>query len=419
MKRFKALKIILFIILALLVFGSGFLLGLDFTYKYNIRIPAISEILPKKAVTSNDAATEEEQEDSSTSIKSIEQAIELILKEAINPKTRNELIVAAIQGILLKLEDNHAEYFSKEQYAKIMESYKGIMSGGIGIIVTLNDKKQVEVVKIIPDSPSSSLDIQQGDLIKKVNGDVADGITLEEVVSKITGPVGTDVNITFYRPSELRSFELTIKRGTFTVPNFVSEMIDGNIAYIQYYDFQEGGAEQVGKEIDNMIGKGAQGIILDLRNNLGGVLNDAVNLCDLFLDKDKLIVRVIGRVEGKEISKDYNATEGKYLDIPLIVLINEYSASASELCAGAFQDHERAMLIGERSFGKGTVQTLHILSDGSGIKFTTAKYYLPLGESIDSTGIEPDIKVSIDPDLKTDTQKNKAVEEMKKIIKWF
>ncbi len=417
MKRFKALKIILFFILALIVFGSGFLLGLDFTYKFNIRIPGISEIIPNKTTANDNAGTEEEQQALSTSIKSIEQAIELILKEAITPKTKNELIVAAIQGILLKLDDSHAEYFSKDQYAKIMESYKGIMSGGIGIIVTLNDKKQVEVVKVIPDSPSSSLDIKQGDLIKKVNGDKAEGIALEEVVSKITGPVGTEVKITFYRPSESKSFELTIKRGTFTVPNFVSEMIDGNIAYVQYYDFQEGGAEQLEKEIDNMIKNGAKGIILDFRNNLGGVLDDAVKLCDLFLDKDKLIVRVIGRVEGKEVSRDYSATEGKYLDIPLIVLINEYSASASELSAGAFQDHDRAVLVGEKSFGKGTVQTLHILSDGSGIKFTTAKYYLPLGKSIDGTGIEPDIKIALDPDLKTDTQKNKAIDEMKKLLK--
>lgn len=417
MKRLKALKIILVVILAILVFGSGFLLGLDFTYKFNIRVPKINELLPKTATSGNITDSKDEQESSETSVKSIEQTIELILKEAINPKTKSELIIAAIQGILLKLEDNHAEYFSKEQYAKIMESYKGIMSGGIGIIVTLNDKKQVEVVKVIPDSPSSSLDIRQGDLIKKVNGEDVEGITLEEVVSKITGPVGTDVSITFYRPSEIKSFELTIKRGTFTVPNYVSEMIDGNIAYIQYYDFQEGGAEQLEKEIDNMIKNGAQGVILDLRNNLGGVLDDAVNLCDLFLEKDKLIVRVIGRVDGKEVSRDYNATEGKYPDIPLIVLINEYSASASELTAGAFQDHKRAVLVGEKSFGKGTVQTLHILSDGSGIKFTTAKYYLPLGESIDGTGIEPDIKVSLDPDSKTDIQKDKAVEEMKKLLK--
>ena len=417
MKRLKALKIILVVILAILVFGSGFLLGLDFTYKFNIRVPKINELLPKTATSDNISDSKDEQESSETSVKSIEQTIELILKEAINPKTKNELIIAAIQGILLKLEDNHAEYFSKEQYAKIMESYKGVMSGGIGIIVTLNDKKQVEVVKVIPDSPSSSLDIRQGDLIKKVNGEDVERITLEEVVSKITGPVGTDVSITFYRPSEIKSFELTIKRGTFTVPNYVSEMIDGNIAYIQYYDFQEGGAEQVEKEIDNMIKNGAQGVILDLRNNLGGVLDDAVNLCDLFLEKDKLIVRVIGRVDGKEVSRDYNATEGKYPDIPLIILINEYSASASELTAGAFQDHKRAVLVGEKSFGKGTVQTLHILSDGSGIKFTTAKYYLPLGESIDGTGIDPDIKVSLDPDSKTDIQKDKAVEEMKKLLK--
>ncbi len=417
MKRFRALKITLFIILAIFIFGLGFFFGLDFTYKFNIRIPKIQELLPKTNVTDTNLNENEAQKPFEASIKSIEQAINLILKEAINPKTKNELVMAAIQGILTKLEDNHAEYFTKEQYAKIMESYKGLMSGGIGIIVTLNEKKQVEVVKIIPDSPSSSLEIKQGDLIKKVNGEEVTGIALEEVVSKIKGPVGTDVAITFYRPSEAKSFEFVIKRGTFAIPNFVSEMIDGNIAYIQYYDFQEGGAQQLDKEIDNKIKSGAKGIILDLRNNLGGVLNDAVKFCDLFLEKDKLIVKIIGRSEGKEINTEFRSEEGKYSEVPLIILINEYSASASELSAGALRDNKRTILIGEKSFGKGTVQTLHILSDGSGIKFTTAKYYLPLGESIDGTGLEPDIKVKADPDLKTDIQKDRAVEEMKKLLK--
>jgi carboxyl-terminal processing protease len=418
MKKFKALKITFIVFLVILIFGSGFVLGLDFTYKFNIRIPAVSEIIPKVPTTVEDSTLKQEgQEFSQTSVKSIEQVIELILNEAITPRTKDELIIAAIQGILSKLDDKHAEYFSKDQYAKIMESYQGIMSGGIGVIVTLNEKKQVEVVKVIPDSPSSGFDIKQGDLIKKVNGENVEGIALEEVVSKITGPVDTEVDITFYRASENLSFTYKIKRGTFTIPNFISEMIEGNIAYIQYYDFQEGGAEQLEKEIDSMINKGAKGIILDLRNNLGGVLNDAVKLCDLFLDKDKLIVRVVGRSSGKEVTQDYNATAGKYLDIPLVVLINEYSASASELSAGALKDHGRAILIGEKSFGKGTVQTLHILSDGSGIKFTTAKYYLPLGESIDGKGIEPDIKVSIEPDAKEDMQKNRAVEEIKKLLK--
>lgn len=416
MKRFKALKIVLFVLLAFLIFGLGFFFGLDFTYKFNIRIPKFQELLPKNPVANTDTAEKDAKEPFEANIKSIEQTIDLILKEAIDPKTKNELIMAAIQGILSKLEDNHAEYFTKEQYAKIMESYKGLMSGGIGIIVTLNEKKQVEVVKIIPDSPSSSLGIQQGDLIKKVNGEEVDGIALEEVVSKIKGPVGTDVAITFYRPSEAKSFEFVIKRGTFAIPNFVSEMIDGNIAYIQYYDFQEGGAQQLDKEIDSKIKNGARGIIIDLRNNLGGVLNDAVKFCDLFLEKDKLIVKIIGRSEGKEITTEFRSEDGKYSEIPLIILINEYSASASELSAGALRDNNRALLIGEKSFGKGTVQTLHVLSDGSGIKFTTAKYYLPLGESIDGTGLEPDIEVKIEPDLKTDIQKDRAVEEIKKLL---
>jgi carboxyl-terminal processing protease len=235
-------------------------------------------------------------------------------------------------------------------------------------------------------------------------------------VSKIKGPVDTKVKVTFFRPAENRSVEFEITRGTFTIPNFAAEMLEGNIAYIQYFEFQEEGAKGLEKEIDSLIANGAKGIILDLRNNLGGVLNDAVYLCDLFMDSGT-IVTVKGRNAGKDSFEEFKAKSGKYTDIPLVVLINAYSASASELTAGALKDSKRAILIGEKSYGKGTVQVLHILPDSSGIKFTTAKYYLPSGESIDGTGITPDITVKLDEQSKSDIQKAKAIEEIKKLIK--
>jgi len=416
MKKFKALIITGIVTGIIVVFASGFWLGLDFTYKFNIPVPRIAQIFNKSDNSQTSETVNGNNEAYNSGIKALEQTIDSVSKEALTPKTKEDLVVAAIKGILDSLGDKHAEYFTKDQYAKIMESYQGIMSGGVGIIVTMNDNKEVEVVKVIKESPASKFDIKQGDIIKKVDGADITGITLEEVVSKIKGPVDTQVTITFFRSSENKTFDFKITRGTFAIPNFDDEIIEGNIAYIQYYEFQEGGAQQLEKELDGLIAQGAKGVILDLRNNLGGVLNDAVYLCDLFLDKG-VIVTVKGRNNGKDSFEEFDAKGGKYTDIPLVVLINGYSASASELSAGALKDNKRALLIGEKSYGKGTVQVLHILSDGSGIKFTTAKYFLPSGESIDGTGIIPDIIVKLDSQSKTDVQKERAVEEIKKLIK--
>jgi len=416
MRKFKALKITCIIIAAILIFTGGFWVGLDFTNRFNLKIPKINQLLLEENGNSTSALKDNGSSTDELSIKALEQAIDSVSKEAVSPKTKEDLVVVAIKAILDSLNDKHSEYFTKDQYAKIMESYQGIMSGGIGVIVTTNENNEVEVVKVVEGSPSSNLDIKQGDVIKKVDGTDISNLAIEEVVSKIKGPVDTEVIVTFFRPSENKTFDLKIKRGTFAIPNFTTEMIENNIAYVQYFEFQEGGAQQLEKELDEMIAQGAKGIIIDLRNDLGGVLNDAVYLCDLFLDKGT-IVTVKGRNDNKDSFEEFKATGGKYLDIPLVVLINGYSASASELSAGALKDNGRAILIGEKSYGKGTVQVLHILPDGSGIKFTTAKYYLPSGVSIDGTGITPDIIVKLDEQSKSDVQKERAVEEIKKLIK--
>jgi len=416
MRKIKALKIAGVVISVILIFAAGFWLGLDFTYKFNLKIPKIGQIFSKSVGETDTAALKSDISTDNLSIKSLEQTIDAVSKEAVSPKTKEELVIVAIKAILGSLNDKHSDYFTKDQYAKIMESYQGIMNGGVGIIVTTNENKEVEVVKVVEGSPSEKLDIKQGDVIKKIDGADVSDLAIEEVVSKIKGPVDTEVVITFFRPSENKTFDMKIKRGTFTIPNFTTEMIESNIAYVQYFEFQENGAKQLEKELDGMIAKGAKGIIIDLRNNLGGVLDDAVYLCDLFLDKGT-IVTVKGRNNNKDSFEEFKASAGKYLDIPLVILINGYSASASELTAGALKDNGRAILIGEKSYGKGTVQVLHILSDGAGIKFTTAKYYLPSGISIDGTGITPDVTVKLDEQSKSDVQKERAIEEIKKLIK--
>ena len=195
---------------------------------------------------------------------------------------------------------------------------------------------------------------------------------------------------------------------------FMTSILEENIVYIQYADFQEKGAQKLEEKLKTMVNEQTTGIILDLRNNLGGILDDAVGLCDLFLDSGT-VVTVKGRNNYKDSFEEFKAKQGGYTKIPMIVLINGYSASASELTAGALKDLGRAKLIGEKSYGKGTVQILEMLSDGSGLKFTTAKYYLPSGVTIDGTGIQPDIMVVLKPEDTEDLQLNKALEEIKKM----
>jgi carboxyl-terminal processing protease len=348
------------------------------------------------------------------SIKPFQEALEFIREDAAQEYTRQELLRAAIEGMLSLLDDRHSEYFTVEEYEKIAESFSGTMSG-IGVIVTQEEDGSIVVVKPLPDTPAGSAGIREGDIIKAVDGVDISGMVLENVVAMIKGEQGTSVDITFYRPADDETFTVTLVRARFYVPNVFAEMAEENIAYIQYIGFQDNGADLLDSELEKLIDRGAEALILDLRNNLGGTLEDAVDVCDLFLDKGA-IVTVRGRSDDKERVDEYFAREGKYMEIPIVVLINGFSASASELAAGALRDNDRALIIGEQSFGKGTVQVIHELSDGSGLKFTTARYFLPSGVSIDGVGIMPDIEVELTLEDTEDLQLERAIEEIKKMI---
>ena len=345
------------------------------------------------------------------SLKPFEEAFEYISSDSLVTLQKQELLQAAIEGMLILLDDRHADYFTVDEYEKITESYSGTMSG-IGIIVTQDDEGRIVVVKPLPGTPAGSAGIREGDHIIAVNGEDVSDMVLENVVTLIKGEEGTSVDVTFFRPEEDRTFEITIVRERFYVPNLFSEIVEDNIAYIQYIGFQDGGAELLESEIEKLLDQGAGSIIFDLRNNLGGTLDDAVAVCDLFMDSGA-IVTVRGRTDDEERVDEYFAGNGKYTEIPLVILINGFSASASELVAGALRDNDRALLVGEISFGKGTVQVIHELSDGSGLKFTTAKYFLPSGVSIEGVGVLPDIEVVLTAGDTEDLQLNRAIEEIK------
>ena len=410
------IQVLVSIVVIIFVFTAGLWAGFSFNSikKY---------FLSSSSGSSDTNSTQEEKpgllEGISETIKNrfnltpFEEAFDYISNDSLMTFENQELLQAAIEGMLTLLDDRHADYFTIDEYEKITESYSGTMSG-IGIIVTQDDEGRVIVVKPLPDTPAGSTGIKEGDHIIAVNGQDISEMVLENVVTLIKGEEGTSVDVTFYRPDEDKTIEITLVRARFYVPNLFSEMLEDNIAYIQYIGFQDGGAEFLETEIEKLIAQGAESIIFDLRNNLGGTLDDAVAVCDLFMDSGA-IVTVRGRTDNEERVDEYFAENGKYTEIPLIVLINGFSASASELVAGALRNNKRALLVGEISFGKGTVQVIHELSDGSGLKFTTAKYFLPSGVSIEGVGILPDIEVVLTAEDTEDLQLNKAIEEIKKM----
>jgi carboxyl-terminal processing protease len=409
----RVIIIFVSVFLAAVLFAGGFVLGFNITGVGDF----FSKLTGDVTGTTQSDSQAQAQSDGSGSLeaetKSLSDTIDFIAANAITMKTRQELVTAAINGMLSILDDKHAEYFPQEEYSKIMESYSGTTSG-IGVVVTVNDKKQVIIVNTIENTSAFEEGLKAGDIITGVNGTNVEGVTLEKVVSLIKGKEGTTVGITVFRSSENKDISFTVERRRFYVPNFYASILEENIVYIQYADFQDQGAQKLEEKLKTMVNEQTTGIILDLRNNLGGILNDAVGLCDLFLDSGT-VVTVKGRNNYKDSFEEFKAKQGGYTKIPMVVLINGYSASASELTAGALKDLGRATLIGEKSYGKGTVQILEMLSDGSGLKFTTAKYYLPSGVTIDGTGIQPDIAVVLKPEDTEDLQLNKALEEIKKI----
>ncbi len=407
----KIIIIIISLFVAVVLFAGGFLIGFNIV---NLQgwYSGFRDSLSVQSTTSDETTSSSINSD--FGIRSIEQTIDSVIASALNKKTREELVSAAIEGILTSLDDRYADYFSKEEYTKIIESLGGTMSG-IGVVITLDDEDRVVVVNPIEGTPAAEKGLMAGDVIIAVDDIDITGMALDEVVAMIKGPEGTDVKLTVFRPSENRDIDYVITRQRFYVPNYNIDEIEDGILHIQYIDFQEDGAEKLKEELDGTIDGSTEGIILDLRNNLGGTLNDAVDLVDLFVE-DGVIVTVRGRSDNQDSFEEFRASSGGFTGVPLVVLINGFSASAAELASGALKDLERAVIIGERSFGKGTVQILNDLADGSGIKFTTAKYYLPSGVSIDGIGISPDIVVELTPEDTEDLQLQRAMEELKTMI---
>ncbi len=319
-----------------------------------------------------------------------EDIIAKVKKDYVEEKTDKELYEASADGLLKSL-DPHSSYMKESDFKEMQVQTKGEF-GGLGIEITM-EHQIVKIISAIDDTPAFHAGIKSGDYISKIEGKSVVGLTIDEVVKKLRGKPKTEVKITILRKNEKAPIEKTIKRDIIKVKAVKSESFE-DVAYIKINTFSQQAAEGVIKNLRSLNNKNIKGLVLDLRNNPGGLLDQAIKVSDIFLDKEKTIVSIRGRNKSQESFYKDEADQEFFANLPIVVLINSGSASASEIVAGALQDNNRAIIMGQKSFGKGSVQTVVPLEKNNGaLRLTTALYYTPSGKSIQAHGIEPDVLV--------------------------
>jgi len=344
------------------------------------------------------------------------EVLETIKKEYVDEVDQAKVMDSAINGVLQSL-DPYSAYMSPKSFKEMQTDTRGEF-GGLGIEIGM-ELGVVKVISPIDDTPASNAGIKAGDYIVKINKNQVQGKSLTEAVELMRGPVGSEIILTVRRKNVKKALEFKIKRAVIEVKSVVAKIIGDKkkIGYLRLKSFNENSNKQLSMNINKFEkNNNLNGYILDLRNNPGGLLTQAINVTDFFLD-DGEIVSTRGRKAGESrrfFSKKGDGINGK----PLIVLINNGSASASEIVSGALKDHKRAIILGERSYGKGSVQSIIPLKNGGGIRITISKYYLPSGKSISEVGVLPDIYLEetgkdFKIDSKTDNQLKYAVDLLK------
>ena len=323
---------------------------------------------------------------------------------------RKKLLYGAISGMLSGLDDPYSAFMEPGQSKNFLDELDGVFDG-IGVEITMKDN-QLTVVSPLKDSPAEKAGLKPDDVIFKIDGALASEMTLDEAVSKIRGKKGTSVTLTILRGND--TFDVLVKREQIRVESVQYEIKNNNIAYIKISQFGSDTEDLLDKAVSDILQKNPKGVILDLRNNPGGFLETSVFVSSLFI-KDGVIVSEESKGGAKN---NYDSTgDGRLKDYKLVVLINEGSASASEIVAGAIQDTGKGVLIGEKTYGKGSVQELESLKAGAYLRLTVAKWLTPKGRYINAEGIKPDIEVKItekDIDSGKDPQLDKAIKELKK-----
>lgn len=323
----------------------------------------------------------------------------------------------AVKGYVSGLEDVYSEYYSKAEYEELNADLTGNYKG-IGVEVAIDVDDLITVLAAYDDAPAAKAGIKKGDKIIKVNDTDVDASNYDEAVNMMRGAGDygkTDDMILTVKRGE-KTFETKVTREKVISQTVKSEMLESNIGYVNVSQFAEETDEDFEIQINSLISKGAKALIIDLRNNPGGMLTTVVNMADYLLPKGEIL-----RIVGKDSEPMIYSSDEKCIDLPICVLINGNSASASEVLSGALKDHDRATLIGEKTYGKGVVQSIFDLDDGDALKITTAKYYTPSGECIDQKGIKPDInsKMELTKNLalyekNEDTQLQRAIKELSK-----
>ncbi len=325
-------------------------------------------------------------------LKTFSEVLSQIQKHYVDETKPKDLVQGAIRGMLSTL-DPHSAYMTPDMYKEMQVETKGEF-GGVGIQIGVKENR-LAVIAPIEGTPAHRAGIKAGDYITRVNDESTKDLTLMDAVQKMRGPKGTKVNLTVQRDGVQDPLVFTLVRDIIKIESVKSKVIDNTIGYVRLTQFQEATGKDLTRALKQFREQKLQSTILDLRNNPGGLLTAAVDVSEQFVGSGKLIVYTKSR-DGKK-DEWFSKTKEQLEDYPMIVLVNEGSASASEIVAGALQDYGRAVVVGTTTFGKGSVQTILPLGDGSGLRLTTAKYYTPKGRSIQSTGITPDIVVKVQP----------------------
>lgn len=386
----NAVKVTIAVMLAVIIGSVGFIGGF-----------AVAKVAPNALRSQEPSALGSQ----------VEEVNELLRNEALEPPSETSATAGAIQGLLDSGEDKYGLYFDPRHFKFFSEESMGAF-GGIGVV--LGEKNGTAyVVEVYKGTPAEKAGIKTGDIFTKIGEVRRDKWTTDEVVKRVRGEAGTKVTLTMIRPGAKdkpgKEYETTVTRAMIKLPNLESEM-KGDVGYIRLSQFNGNSTDEIAKAVESLKKKGAKSYVLDLRDNPGGLLQQAIEVTSLFVDSGTVV-----RVEERNREPvDHRTIGSKISDAPLVVLINGNSASASEIVAGALQDYGRAQLVGEKSFGKGSVQSIKELSFGGAIKFTTAHYLTPKGRAIDGIGLTPDVIVTMEAEKQaeeaTDIQLKKAIQ---------
>ncbi len=342
---------------------------------------------------SSPAAFAAEEGDKYEALRRFSQVLDLVERHYVNDPDRKELMENAIEGMLEGL-DPHSTYMDEDEYKEMQETTSGEFTG-VGIEIS-SENGQVTVVSPIEDTPAYRAGLLPGDIILSIDGEPTQELSLQEVVTRIRGPKGSKVELTIKHLNAATPKTVEIIRDSIPLISVKDAELEEGYHWLRITRFSERTTDDLHEAIENATKKPLKGMILDMRNNPGGLVDEAVSVADTFLSGGKDIVSIRGRSKVS-VRRYTSKNQSDDVTVPLVVLVNAGSASASEIVAGALRDHKRALIVGEKTFGKGSVQNIIPLADGSGLKLTVALYYTPNGNSIQAEGITPDIEVPFEP----------------------